>query len=116
MAFATVAAVMSCNATVTAYFVNKSLITKIYLALDFLANVMGPKMSAAIVLNAPCTEKVCNSAFRSIPAVDLAAQRSQLAICLSTLVLSDGHQNLCFILANDFLTPKCPPLIGESSN
>ena len=114
MAFATVAAVMSGKATVTAYFVNKSLMTKIYLALDYLANVTGPKMSAAIVLNAPWTEKVCNYAFRLIPAVDLAAQRSQLAICFSTLVLSDGHQNLCFILAKVFSTPKCPPLIGES--
>ena len=94
MAFATVAAVMSCKATVTAYFVNKSFITRMYLALHFLANVTGPKMTAAIVLKAPCTEKVCNSAFRLIPAVEVAAQRSQFATCFSTLVLSDGHQNL----------------------
>ena len=113
MAFTTVAAFMSCSATVTAYFVNKSLTTKIYLALDFQANVTGPKMSAAMVLNAQCTEKVCNSAFRLIPAVDLAAQRSPLAVCFSKLVLNDGHQNLCFILANVFSTPKCPPLIGK---
>ena len=73
-----------------------------YLALDFLANVTGPKMSAAKVLNDPWTEKVCNSALRLIHPVDLTAQRSQIAICFSTLVLSDGHQNLCFILANVF--------------
>ena len=112
MAFATVAAVISSSAAVTAYSVNKSLITNIYPALDYLANVTGPKMSAANVLNAPWTEKVCNSAFRLIPAVDLAAQRSQLAICFSTLLLSDGHRNLCFILAKVFSTPKCPPLIS----
>ena len=116
MAFATVAFVMSCSATVTAYFVSKSLIIRTYLALDFLANVTGPKKSGAIVLKAPWTEKVCNSAFRLIPAVEPAAQRSQLAICFSTLVLSDGHQNLCFILARVFSTPKCPPLFGELCN
>ena len=116
MAFATVAAVVSCSATVTAYFVNKSLKTKIYLALDFLANVTGPKMSAAIVLNASWTEKVCNSAFCLIFAVGLDAQGSQLTICFSAFVLSDGHQNLCFILAKLFSTSKCPPPIGESCN
>ena len=113
MAFAAVAAVMSCSATVTAYFVNKSLMTKVYLPLDFPANVTGPKMSAAIVLKAPCTEKVCNSAFRSILAVDLAAEWSQLAVSFSTLVLSDRHQSPCLILANVFSLPKCPPLTGE---
>ena len=85
-----------------------------YLALDFLADVTGRKKSAATVLNAPSTEKVCNSAFRLIPSADLAAQILRLAICLYTLVLSDGHQNLYVILAKVFSTPKCPPLIGES--
>ena len=73
-------------------------------------------MSAAIGLKAPWTEKVCNSAFRLISAVELAAQRSQLLIRFSTLVLSDGHHNLCFVLVKVFSLPECPPLIVELCN
>ena len=43
MAFATIAAIMPSGATITAYFVNKSLITTIYLDLDCLAKVTVPK-------------------------------------------------------------------------
>ena len=112
VAFATVAVVMFCCATVAAYFVSKSLITRVYVALDSLVNVAGPKTTAAIVVNAPWTEKVCNFAFRLMPVVDLAAQRWQLGIWFSTLVLSYGHQTLCLMFANVFSTPKCSPLIG----
>ena len=56
-----------------------------YLALDLLANVTGPKMSAAVALNAPWTEINCNYAFRSVPAVDRAAERSQLAKCFQVM-------------------------------
>ena len=114
IALATVAAVISFNGRVTTYFVYKSEITRTYFALDFEAKVTGPKMSAAITLNELKSWVDCNSALRFFPAVERAVQRSQFAICRSTLDLMKGHQNLCLILAKVFCTAKWPPLVGAS--
>ena len=73
-------------------------------------------MSAAITLNELKTWVDCSSALRFFHAVERAAQRSEFAICRSTLDLMKGHHNLCLILAKVFSTAKWPPLVGASCN
>ena len=67
IALAIVAAVMSFNGTVTTYFVYRSEVTRMYLALK--AKVTGPKMSAAITSNELKSCVDCSTALNFFPAV-----------------------------------------------
>ena len=63
-------------------------------------------MSAAITSNGACTSMGSNSARRGLPAVERAAQRRQLATCISTLERKAGHQSRCLMRDNVFSTAK----------
>ena len=63
-------------------------------------------MSAAITLNGARISIGCNFARRGFPAVERAAQRRQLATCISTLERKAGHQNHCLMRDKVFSTAK----------